>query len=251
MLTFFRKIRLQLLSDRGAIKYIKYAIGEIILVVIGILIAVQINNWNTQRKNKGLVKAYYVQILQDLEKDEALMINGNSYIDAFLDRYESYQELFRSNKVSLWAATTEIGQVFSAQPIQGSNFEVNTNTITTLLNTGDIKLIPTEIRNMLLDFKYEQSGLIDYIKTQSNLIYNAIIETQKLYGGADLPTRIAKHPELIDYFSNDKIAIQTLLELEALLYEQTLLLKNSKKRSEELLEEMHALRKVLQKEIEQ
>lgn len=50
MIKFFRKIRQNLLSENKFIKYLMYAIGEIVLVVIGILIAVQINDWNEQRK---------------------------------------------------------------------------------------------------------------------------------------------------------------------------------------------------------
>ncbi len=52
MIKFFRKIRQNLLSEGKTGKYFKYAIGEIILVVIGILIAVSINNWNEARKDK-------------------------------------------------------------------------------------------------------------------------------------------------------------------------------------------------------
>ena len=57
MIKFFRKIRQNLLMENKTGKYFKYAIGEIILVVIGILIALQINNWNEQRKvDKEIVK---------------------------------------------------------------------------------------------------------------------------------------------------------------------------------------------------
>ena len=52
MIKFFRKIRQNLLTENKTGKYLKYAIGEIILVVIGILIALQINNWNEHRKFK-------------------------------------------------------------------------------------------------------------------------------------------------------------------------------------------------------
>jgi len=48
MIKFFRKIRQKLLSENKFSKYLIYAIGEIVLVVIGILIALQINNWNIQ-----------------------------------------------------------------------------------------------------------------------------------------------------------------------------------------------------------
>ena len=52
MIKFFRKIRHNLINEGKTTKYLKYAIGEIVLVVIGILIALQINNWNEQRKQK-------------------------------------------------------------------------------------------------------------------------------------------------------------------------------------------------------
>ena len=57
MLPLLRKIRRQLADDNRPLKYMRYAIGEIVLVVIGILIALQINNWNEQRKvDKEIVK---------------------------------------------------------------------------------------------------------------------------------------------------------------------------------------------------
>ena len=50
MINFFRKIRKKLADDNKPLKYVHYAIGEIVLVVIGISIALQINNWNEERK---------------------------------------------------------------------------------------------------------------------------------------------------------------------------------------------------------
>jgi len=53
MIKLFRNIRQNLLSEGKSVKYLKYAFGEIILVVIGILIALQINNWNLERKSRS------------------------------------------------------------------------------------------------------------------------------------------------------------------------------------------------------
>ena len=58
MLKFFRNIRKKLASENKVASYLRYAIGEIILVVIGILIALQVNNWNEQRKSNEKFNDY-------------------------------------------------------------------------------------------------------------------------------------------------------------------------------------------------
>jgi len=65
MIKFFRQIRKSLLMENKTSKYLKYAIGEIVLVVFGILIALQINNWNEQRKLKK-VELNLLYELQDV-----------------------------------------------------------------------------------------------------------------------------------------------------------------------------------------
>ena len=69
MIKFFRRIRQKLLRDNQFSKYLLYAIGEILLVVIGILIALQINTWNEEVKNQKNEYSFYMDILSDLEKD--------------------------------------------------------------------------------------------------------------------------------------------------------------------------------------
>ncbi len=69
MIKFFRNIRQNLLNEGKTSKYFKYAIGEIVLVVIGILIALQINNWNEGRKENIHQKSVLSNLLQDLKSD--------------------------------------------------------------------------------------------------------------------------------------------------------------------------------------
>ncbi|PIV96999.1 MAG: hypothetical protein COZ74_06020 [Flavobacteriaceae bacterium CG_4_8_14_3_um_filter_31_8] len=66
MIKFFRKIRQKTLTENKFGKYLTYAIGEIILVVIGILIALSINNWNENRKNSIEEKAILENLLENL-----------------------------------------------------------------------------------------------------------------------------------------------------------------------------------------
>jgi Family of unknown function (DUF6090) len=67
MFKFFRTIRLDLMENKNSGKYFKYAIGEIILVVIGILVAMSINNWNQQRLQNGKEQGALLNLKEDFE----------------------------------------------------------------------------------------------------------------------------------------------------------------------------------------
>lgn len=73
MIKFFRKIRQRLLSENKFSKYLIYAIGEIILVGIGILIALQINNWNEANKLQEEINVYFEQKLVNLKEDKKFL----------------------------------------------------------------------------------------------------------------------------------------------------------------------------------
>ena len=78
MIKFFRKIRKNLVSENRLTRYLLYAIGEIVLVVIGILIALQINNWNEDNKGKAFEREMLSQIQDNLKKDKAKLIEINA-----------------------------------------------------------------------------------------------------------------------------------------------------------------------------
>ena len=75
MIKFFRSIRKTLLSEGKKSKYFKYAIGEIVLVVIGILIALQINNWNENRKSQEKIDNYFEKMLVEMRQKKDLLKN--------------------------------------------------------------------------------------------------------------------------------------------------------------------------------
>lgn len=74
MIKFFRNIRQKLITEGKTINYIKYAIGEIVLVVFGILIALQINNWNEERISQNRLLNIYDLIYNDIENDKQELI---------------------------------------------------------------------------------------------------------------------------------------------------------------------------------
>lgn len=102
MIKFFRKIRQQLLTENKFSKYLLYAIGEIILVVIGILIALQINNWN---ENNVLAKKeikYLKEIKKHLKSDlENQLIPGSEYYQRSLDSYDILLSNFYNSPQSI------------------------------------------------------------------------------------------------------------------------------------------------------
>jgi len=77
MIKLFRKIRYNLMEQNKTGKYLKYAVGEIVLVVIGILIALSINNWNEGRKERILEKEALNNLLTSLSSDIENQINYN------------------------------------------------------------------------------------------------------------------------------------------------------------------------------
>ena len=77
MIPFFRKIRKKMADDNKPMKYMRYAIGEIALVVIGILIALQINTWNENRKAKILEKSILIELKKSMSSDIENQIRPN------------------------------------------------------------------------------------------------------------------------------------------------------------------------------
>ena len=67
MIPFFRRIRKKMADDNRPLKYARYAIGEIVLVVIGILIALQINTWNEENKKQNEVNEYLTNLLREFK----------------------------------------------------------------------------------------------------------------------------------------------------------------------------------------
>ncbi|WP_127020500.1 DUF6090 family protein [Flagellimonas beolgyonensis] len=100
MLKFFRKIRRDLLSEGKTGKYLKYAVGEIVLVVIGILIALQINNWNENRKDARME----IQVLQEISEnlgEDILSLENDVYLNKIsIDNVRLIEEVLR-NRSSL------------------------------------------------------------------------------------------------------------------------------------------------------
>lgn len=106
MIKFFRNIRNSLLNEGKTSKYLKYALGEIILVVLGILIALQLNNWNQTRLEQIKIKQYAKSLIEDLNNDIG-MIKVSQYQSA-----KKYKMIDSLRKYMLTTPTAELSSTF-------------------------------------------------------------------------------------------------------------------------------------------
>ncbi|KYG72129.1 hypothetical protein EV198_0182 [Roseivirga ehrenbergii] len=175
MIKIFRKTRQKLLSEGKIGRYLKYAVGEIVLVVIGILIALQLNTLNEKRKSADALKSYYNQILQDLAKDYPYINAQISDLESNIALYEAYITAL-PNQESLEAvveSSTKLNPFYN-------NLSFNKNTIETLENTGDIRLLPSNIKNSLIDLKNLQDLVIKAKLSNNETFINQFLEATKL-----------------------------------------------------------------------
>ncbi|WP_223033036.1 DUF6090 family protein [Hanstruepera marina] len=139
MIKFFRRIRQSLILENKTGKYFKYAIGEIVLVVIGILIALQINAmYNTSQNNK-LKQVYVKNLISDLTKDTIqlnarLKVNENSY----LKHSDSLLAIITKTTTTV-EDVKNMGQTAGLIGLRTMN-TYNTNTLNILTSTGNIDL---------------------------------------------------------------------------------------------------------------
>lgn len=97
MIKFFRKIRYNLMETGKTSKYLKYAIGEIVLVVIGILIALQVNNWNEQRKENKELTQYKLRLIRQFQKDSSNLSSFNKGYEFVSPIFKTLDSTFREN----------------------------------------------------------------------------------------------------------------------------------------------------------
>jgi hypothetical protein len=164
MIKFFRKIRYDLMETRKTGKYFKYAIGEIILVVIGILIALQINTWNQYRLLKleetKTLKSLHAEFTENLDK-----FNIN-YKDQ-LTRDSITKRLLNPKIVDAPFETLD-SLIYKL----GWNFKFNPSTgvYTSVVNSGKIEIISNDtlkrkisnFNNVLVDYEEEEKGANNY-----------------------------------------------------------------------------------------
>jgi hypothetical protein len=148
-------------------KYIKYAIGEIILVVIGILIALQINNWNENRK-KNILKSSYTQLLKsDLKSDVILLSTEIGRMEKEITKLNSFSSRLSSPSASI-DTIIKIAR-YEFLPFADPSINLNRNTYNSLMSTGRIDLFESSLNNELQEHNTVQLRAIQTISFNNQL----------------------------------------------------------------------------------
>ncbi|WP_296703586.1 hypothetical protein [Algoriphagus sp.] len=186
MISFFRKIRQKLLNQNRVTRYLTYAFGEIALVMIGILLALQVNNWNEKRKTRVFEKEILSLINENLTRDSASIaaeLNsaalGIQLTDSILDRVD--QKIY-DEQLNLW-----MGKVIKFERFrsQSSGFEV--------LKSKGIDI---------LQDKQLQVDLITYYDETLFRLYQAILDVEGAFNVDWIP--VVKR-EFNDFVYEDRL----------------------------------------------
>ena len=158
MIPFFRKLRKQLADDNKPLKYLRYAIGEIILVVVGILIALSINNWNEYRKERlleyGLLGKISENILEDIAEyeiyaaDDSVEITNIDSVLAIIRNPFKYQ-------------TNDINKPIKSLLVL-RKLTPNKSAVTNLISSGKINIIENkDLLEQILEYYNRMDRHID------------------------------------------------------------------------------------------
>ncbi|RNC92087.1 MAG: hypothetical protein ED555_02975 [Allomuricauda sp.] len=250
MIKFFRRIRQKLLQEKRFSKYLLYAIGEIILVVIGILIALQINNWNDLRKERKKEMAYLKRIKEDLDFDKNyLKLNKEFYLDVFnagnlvllynegepvqpVTNWHVLMSYFHSSQIWPIISTSSTYEELRSSGELSLIQNVNLRNDLSFYHGGGLKryaetiginppyrkmvrgLIPNTIQNYMWDHCHMTEGDIQIIKECDG----AIDEEEALNIIRELGSNAELQQELRYYMSSIKVGLTTLKEQENLCH---------------------------------
>ena len=168
MIPFFRKIRYRLAKDNQFFKYSRYAIGEILLVVIGILIALQINQWNDNRIKRNLEVEFLMEIKDNLLKDKAQIdqvLKFNKKKEVTIQTIMYSFEKARTDAFDLNTFSQHMGVLGSYE-----HFLPNRTAFDNLLDTESVSLISNNDLRTLLSKYYK----FDFMSgTQETVSYRA------------------------------------------------------------------------------
>lgn len=233
----FRKIRQSLLAENKLKRYLLYAIGEIFLVVIGILIAVQINNWNEVRKKGVQREIYEASLINELENDIQSLNRLDSLAAIKRGLIRSYLDYYNSDRPNLDTLHYKRNSIISTKIA----FYSSAYTIDDLLTTGNISLFSKEKKASIIELK----NILDrYAFYETSTIQDVALYEQEIKKNFDLVNYTGlsdkEHPNTANWkldLTSDQFRIlnNTLVESLKLFEFQSEMYESILEATEELL----------------
>jgi len=190
MIKFFRRIRPRLLSENRFSKYLIYAIGEILLVVVGILGAIQIDNWNEDKKERKIEQEYLDRLRDDLLKDTAYYKDSRQKANNIIAHYQK----FTDNSYLEQTDYKSFSSLLCCIDFPPSELSIHRTTYSELLNTGKLNSIQDVELRQQIGIHYET-----FEKYNSHLIEFDIYTNRVLSNLNDL-VYILKYVESLQSF---------------------------------------------------
>lgn len=169
MITFLRKIRHKLLSQNRVTRYFAYALGEIILVVIGILIALQINLWNEGQKQEKSRILFTESLIQELEIDSLFLTETMNVLSNRIGVLANIKSRINTSNANL--DTIDFIMKYEYDPSFVNGIVLNKNTFSTLASSGQISLFNNQdagqiqsYYQLVLDLESFQTGQLDFYR---------------------------------------------------------------------------------------
>jgi len=252
MIPFFRKIRKKLADDNKPLKYLRYAIGEIVLVVIGILIALQINNWNENRKLKIDERALLTNLsiefnrkLDELEGKNQGRIENIKGIDQLLQIISNRDSIINDEEIIkiIGGLQTmyEVNEEFSIIELLFSSGKINT------ISNDSLKANLISWPDKLEEMFEEQRTVKDIVVHQLNPLINTYVSQAYInnkYRSIRGVKNIVESP-----FENDFEVLFSDRRFESLIASKRSLLRANIRDTEILIEAAKSILEMIKKEL--
>jgi uncharacterized protein DUF6090 len=212
MINFFRKIRKKMADDNKPLKYIRYAIGEVVLVVIGILIALSINTWNEKRKERNKELIYLANINEDIKLNIASL---EEFIEVRTETVAAVDSLLvYFNNPQLLNINTF--NYYNLIILEWYPFIQHSNTYDELLNSGNLTMISNkEIKNELQNIQKKFES-IAFIENEMQQDYERYLY-QPYFTLVDLESCLKNHSDQLSHKDEKDIQIIDKNEIGKLL----------------------------------
>jgi hypothetical protein len=164
----FKNIRRSLIDQQNLKKYLLYAIGEILLVMIGISLAFQLDNWNENRVKQDAEIRFYENIKEQIIDDKKLIAGQKEYNNHYLTQFKYANEIIETNDRSKLDTLGMLVRNFSKY----SDFDKQGNIYETMVNSGQIKLLHN---HKIVNGIRELEELYNYTNRMESIHYDAMM----------------------------------------------------------------------------